>query len=88
MVCDLLSDCSDGSDEDFCVFPPCAGSEPLQCADRKEVSGSLICALVTVTFFQLLFVTGKKLALLQKSIENLCGITVCEFMSAYMSESE
>ena len=45
MVCDFLSDCSDGSDEDFCVFPPCTGSQPLQCADGKEVSGSRSCNL-------------------------------------------
>ena len=38
LVCDHRDDCGDGSDEDFCVFPPCEMNAPLQCSSSKEVS--------------------------------------------------
>ena len=37
MVCDHRLQCGDGSDESFCVFPPCSGSTPLQCGTSSEV---------------------------------------------------
>ena len=37
LVCDHRADCGDGSDEDFCVFPPCDMTAPLQCGSSKEV---------------------------------------------------
>lgn len=38
LVCDYRRDCLDNSDEDFCVFAPCAGDTPSQCADSKQVN--------------------------------------------------
>ena len=37
LLCDGRSDCSDSSDEDFCVMPPCSESQPLQCSVTKRV---------------------------------------------------
>ena len=37
LVCDHRRDCSDSSDEDFCVFTPCSGNSSFQCADENEV---------------------------------------------------
>ena len=37
MVCDHRLQCGDGSDESFCVFPPCSGSTPLQCDTSRQV---------------------------------------------------
>ena len=37
LVCDHRDDCGDGSDEDFCVFPPCRGNTPLKCGSSQEV---------------------------------------------------
>ena len=38
LVCDYRRDCLDNSDEDFCVFAPCAGDTPSQCANSKQVN--------------------------------------------------
>ena len=35
MVCDYRQDCSDNSDEDFCLFPPCEGSFHFQCHNKQ-----------------------------------------------------
>ena len=37
VVCDHRYDCTDSSDEDFCVFPPCTGNTPLLCSYSEEV---------------------------------------------------
>lgn len=37
LVCDHRADCRDGSDEDFCYFPPCNITSPFRC-DGKRVS--------------------------------------------------
>ena len=31
MVCDHRPQCGDGSNESFCVFPPCSDTTPMQC---------------------------------------------------------
>ncbi|XP_070180461.1 G-protein coupled receptor GRL101-like [Littorina saxatilis] len=36
LVCDHRPDCPDGSDEDFCVFPPCGGQTPLPCKGKSK----------------------------------------------------
>jgi hypothetical protein len=38
LVCDFKSDCTDSSDEDFCVFTGCSGSTPFTCADGRQVT--------------------------------------------------
>ena len=35
LVCDHRPDCSDGSDESFCVFPPCDIDKPFHCGNRQ-----------------------------------------------------
>ena len=35
LVCDHRSDCGDGSDEDFCVFPQCQLSGYFDCANQE-----------------------------------------------------
>ena len=37
MVCDHRPQCGDGSDESFCVFPPCSDTTPLQCGTSTQV---------------------------------------------------
>ncbi|XP_025079160.1 uncharacterized protein LOC112555144 [Pomacea canaliculata] len=37
LVCDHRADCLDGSDENFCVFPPCDLDSPFQCSGRRCV---------------------------------------------------
>ena len=37
LVCDFRKDCFDGSDEDFCVHPPCSLQYPVPCADSGQV---------------------------------------------------
>ena len=34
LVCDYRTDCSDGSDEEFCVYEPC-GNFQFQCSNRQ-----------------------------------------------------
>ena len=38
LVCDHRKDCTDGSDESFCVHPPCAGQKLLRCGQSAQVS--------------------------------------------------
>ena len=38
LVCDHRQDCWDNTDEEFCVFPPCAGDTPRKCASNQQVS--------------------------------------------------
>ena len=35
LVCDIRPDCSDDSDETFCVYPPCDLPGALQCNDKE-----------------------------------------------------
>ncbi|XP_076434622.1 uncharacterized protein LOC143274635 [Babylonia areolata] len=35
LLCDSRSDCSDESDEDFCVFPPCVGAMVFDCGNGQ-----------------------------------------------------
>ena len=35
LVCDHSQDCLDASDEDFCLFPSCSGSEQFKCTNRQ-----------------------------------------------------
>ena len=35
LVCDFRTDCSDGSDEDFCVFPPCDPKTQFDCGNKQ-----------------------------------------------------
>ena len=35
LVCDHRDDCSDGSDEQFCVFPRCDGQTQFDCGNRQ-----------------------------------------------------
>ncbi|KAL8624321.1 hypothetical protein ACOMHN_044752 [Nucella lapillus] len=35
LVCDHRDDCSDRSDERFCVFPPCPQHSTFDCGDRQ-----------------------------------------------------
>ena len=37
LLCDHRQDCRDGSDERFCVFPPCQGETPLRCGQAAQV---------------------------------------------------
>ncbi|XP_025099599.1 uncharacterized protein LOC112567209 [Pomacea canaliculata] len=37
LVCDHRADCKDGSDEDFCYFPPCDPLSPFRCAGGRCV---------------------------------------------------
>ena len=37
LVCDHRADCQDGSDEDFCLFPPLRGTSALRCGTSREV---------------------------------------------------
>ena len=37
LVCDHRHDCPDSSDEEFCVFPRCSGSDFLQCSTTSQV---------------------------------------------------
>ena len=37
MVCDHRPQCGDGSDESFCVFPPCSDATPMQCGTSTQV---------------------------------------------------
>ena len=37
LVCDHRQDCWDNSDENFCVFSPCAGAMPLKCSSNQQV---------------------------------------------------
>ena len=51
MVCDHRLQCGDGSDESFCVFPPCSGSTPLQCGTSSQVFVvSLVCRALLPPF--------------------------------------
>ena len=34
-VCDHSQDCLDASDEDFCVYPPCAGTHHFECFNKQ-----------------------------------------------------
>ncbi|XP_070206294.1 G-protein coupled receptor GRL101-like [Littorina saxatilis] len=44
LVCDHRQQCADSSDETFCVFAPCSGSDPLQCATSNQcVPQSALC---------------------------------------------
>ena len=36
-VCDHRQDCSDDSDEDFCIHPKCTGDKGFQCGSAKQV---------------------------------------------------
>ena len=40
MVCDHRPQCGDGSDESFCVFPPCSATTPMQCGTSTQVHKS------------------------------------------------
>ena len=35
LVCDHRQDCLDNSDEDFCVYPLCAGAHQFECANKQ-----------------------------------------------------
>ena len=35
LMCDHIQDCMDASDEDFCVYPSCSGSERFECANEQ-----------------------------------------------------
>lgn len=35
LVCDHRRDCNDGTDEDFCVFPPCTLDKPRNCGNQQ-----------------------------------------------------
>nr|KAG5711572.1 hypothetical protein BaRGS_016754 [Batillaria attramentaria] len=42
LVCDFRSDCSDASDESFCVYPPCPASQSLNCGNKQGYSDSVV----------------------------------------------
>ena len=35
LVCDHSQDCQDDSDEDFCTYPPCSGSQQFECVNKQ-----------------------------------------------------
>ena len=37
LVCDSRADCVDASDENFCTYPPCPASKPMQCGVSWQV---------------------------------------------------
>ena len=37
LVCDYMKNCFDGSDEDFCVYPPCSTDKPVPCGNSGQV---------------------------------------------------
>ncbi|KAK7506138.1 hypothetical protein BaRGS_00002860 [Batillaria attramentaria] len=43
LVCDFRADCSDDSDEEFCVYQQCAEKEPFYCNDKQCVSVTVVC---------------------------------------------
>ena len=42
LVCDYVKDCFDGSDEDFCVHPPCSAEKAVPCGDSGQVCDQTI----------------------------------------------
>ena len=37
LVCDFREDCTDGSDENFCVHPPCSKEKQVPCGNSGQV---------------------------------------------------
>ena len=50
LVCDHSQDCLDSSDEDFCVHPPCSGSELFECANKQVTDKLATHKLIQVPF--------------------------------------
>ena len=57
LVCDFHPDCSDGSDEDFCVYEPC-GSFEFQCSNRQVLI--VVCPILFAATLECLFFRRQK----------------------------
>ncbi|KAK7482846.1 hypothetical protein BaRGS_00025879 [Batillaria attramentaria] len=57
LVCNYRSECNDGSDEDFCVFPPCDAEKPVKCGNQ-QVSDNILPSLFRTVHNADLPITG------------------------------
>ena len=77
LVCDHSQDCLDSSDEDFCVHPPCSGSELFECTNKQV--GSLRererLSYVLLTMKSLFMVHGFSLNIFHSFHVTLSGLT-------------